>query len=516
MIKDVADLYVAEGEGALQILDELRKQAKDALALSISEAPPKEDTLSAYRYFKAKQLPLLMRLEDPAERRAALEDIAGAQGLKVNILQKALAEAEKEAKEEKEAAAKRSESEESTEEEAFAPEPGSERYENAMALLRRPDVLQKAAEAMERLGHVGELQNKLAAFVCAVSAKAGMPIQPSTHAQSATGKNFLWDIALKLLPQEMVIRRSGLSAKALFRTDADLRGRVLYLQELAGTEDAEYTIRVLQSAQRLEYEATEKAPDGSMRNVVYEKEGPVVVVQTTTRNHLHPENETRVFPIYLDESQEQTELIVEAVLEEASGGGISDEEKQQIQQTWQDAIRLLQEGDIIIPYAKRIELPTAQVRMRRDVRRLLDVIRVIAWLRQYGREHDEQGRIVAAEEDFHTALNLVEESFTRAWKVMTPAEEKVMDAIKELPLKMRTTLGFKRKDLDDVPGVSDRRLNEILKSLTDTGYLECDGRSGPQGYEYTISRSGEVTALGISLRPAPEKTESAANEHNSD
>src|SRR5215212_52759 len=106
MIKDVADLFVVEGEEARQILEELRGKAKDARALSMSEAPPSSDTLGQYRYFKAKQLPLLMRLEDPAERRAALEDIAGAQDLKVSNLQRALAAAEEEAKE---APAKRSE-----------------------------------------------------------------------------------------------------------------------------------------------------------------------------------------------------------------------------------------------------------------------------------------------------------------------------------------------------------------------------------------------------------------------
>jgi hypothetical protein len=82
MIKDVADLFVVEGEGARQILEELRGEAKDGLALSISEAPPSSNTLGQYRYFKEEQLPLLMRLEDPAERRAALEDIANAQSLK--------------------------------------------------------------------------------------------------------------------------------------------------------------------------------------------------------------------------------------------------------------------------------------------------------------------------------------------------------------------------------------------------------------------------------------------------
>lgn len=392
MIKDVADLYVAEGEGTLQILRELRDEAKDALALSISEAPPKGDTLGMYRYFKAKQLSLLMRLEDPAERRAALEDIAKAQNLKVNNLKTALAAAEKEAKE---VAAKRSNNEEPPpEEEAFVPEPGSDRFEKAMALLRRPDVLQRAAEDMERLGHVGETNTKKLAFVCSLSARAGTPIQPSTHAQSASGKNFLWDTVLSLSPQEKVIKRSGLSAKALFRTQANLKGAVLYIQEVAGSEDADFSIRVLQSDGGLVYESTEKMPDGSLGTVVYEKEGPVVVVQTTTMNHLHPENETRVFPIYIDESEEQTSRILKSVLKEASGKDISSEEKQRIREVWQDAIRLLKESDVIVPYAERIELPTSQVRIRRDVHRLLDVIRVVAWLSQYRRNRDQQGRIV--------------------------------------------------------------------------------------------------------------------------
>ncbi len=510
MIKDVAELFAAEGEGALKVLETLKEEAKDALSLSISQSPPKGDTLGMYRYFKAEQLPLLLRLEDPGERRAALSDIAKAQNLGGRNLQASLSAAEKEAQ--KSGAGRPAD--EVTPQENLAPEPGTERHERAMELLECPDVLQKVAEDMERLGHVGELDAKKLAFVCSVSARAGSPIQPSTHAQSSAGKNFLWDTVLSLLPQEKVIKRSGFSAKALFRTQADLKGAVLYIQEMAGSEDADFSIRVLQSDGRLEYESTEKLPDGTIGTVVYQKEGPCVVVQTTTRNHLHPENETRVFPIYIDESDRQTGLILKSIMTEAAGGGTNHEDKEAIRQAWQDAIRLLEEHGVVVPYAERIELPHTQVRMRRDARRLLDVIRVIAWLRQYRRERDLLGCIVATEEDFHTALGLVEGSLTRAWKVMTPAEERVMEAIKALPYLKRAE-GFRKRDLD-VPGVSDRRLNEILKSLADTGYLDADGRKGPQGYEYTLARDEEKTSLGISLRPPPEDAESAGKGHNSD
>lgn len=389
---------------------------------------------------------------------------------------------------------------------------GTERHGKAMKLLESPDILEEATQDMERLGHVGESTTKKLALICALSAKSGKPIQPSTHAQSSAGKNALWDATLSLLPEEMVVRRSGLTAKALFRTEANLQGAVLYLQEVVGSEDANYSIRVMQSDGRLEYEATEKTPDGGMKNVVYRTEGPTVIVQTTTKNHLHPENETRVFPLYIDESEEQTGRIVESILKYAAGQGVSEADRGCIQERWQDAFRLLDPGEVIIPYAERIEIPRFPIRIRRDARRLLDVVRVIAWLHQHGRERDEAGRIVATENDFHAALGLVSESLTRAWQTLTPAEETVLLVIKGLSEQLKTE-GFRRRDLK-VPNVSDRRVKDVLKSLTDTGYLDCDGRQGPQGYSYTVAREAEEVSLGISLRPLPNSQLHPANVHD--
>jgi hypothetical protein len=167
----------------------------------------------------------------------------------------------------------------------------------------------------------------------------------------------------------------------------------------------------------------------------------------------------------------------------------------------------------VIPYADRIEIPSSPLRIRRDARRLIDVVRVIAWLHQYQREWDTEGRILATEEDFHEALALVSESLRRAWQTLTPSEEKVLEAIRRLPETQRTRNGFKRRELK-VKEVSDRRVKEILKSLTDTGYLDSDGSRGPQGYTYTLVRDAEEISLGISLRPPPDSQERPANDEN--
>jgi DNA primase len=496
--KDFADVFAEQGETAREVLGRLRERAVDALHLELSEAPKGSNSLGAYRVAKERVLPLLLKLEDEGERDAALHDVADTLKLNIKPLRKtlvAMLEEQRGSQEEQAEAAGDG-----------APEPGSARHERAMKVLRDRRLLSRAAVAMKRLGHVGEFAAKKLAFICAVSGRSGKPIQPSTHAQSAAGKNFLWDTALSLLPQEMVVKRSGLSAKALFRTQTNLKGAVLYIQEVAGSEDAEYTIRVMQSDGRLEYEATETMPDGGMKNVVYQTEGPTVVVQITTKNHLHPENETRVFPIYLDESEAQTARIVGSILKEASGLASNEAERARIQQRWQDAIRLLEPAEVAIPYADRIVIPNTPLRIRRDARRLIDVVRVIAWLYQYQRQRDAEGRILATEGDFHEALALVSESLRRAWQTLTPAEEKVLEAIRQLPETQRTRNGFKRRELK-VKEVSDRRVKEVLKSLTDTGYLDSDGSRGPQGYTYTLVRDADEISLGISLRSPPDKDE---------
>lgn len=384
-------------------------------------------------------------------------------------------------------------------EESLAPEPGTERHEHAMDLLTAPNIPDRAAHTMELLGHVGERLVKMLAFVCAVSARAGYPIQPSTHAESSAGKNFLWDTVLLLLPVAMVLRWSSMSDKALFFTEEDLKGKVIYLQEVAGSKGADFAIRVLQSAQYLEYVVTEKTADGSYKAVTYRKEGPVVVVQTTTQIRLFNENDTRVFPIYLDESAEQTRRIVENALEKAEAGGLTVEDREGMLQEWHDAVLLLEPAEVVIPYARRIKVPFHRVRVRRDVTRLLDVIRVLAWLHQHARERDELGRVLATEEDFRMALALVSDSLGRAWGSMSPAEEAVMGAIRSLPEAVRKN-GFTRGELS-VGDRDARRVQDVLKALTESGHIECDRRPGPGGYRYTVPRDPGESVLGISLNP---------------
>jgi DNA primase len=206
--KDFAD----QGEAAREVLGHLRERAVDALHLELSKAPKGSNNLGAYRVGKERVLPLLLKLEDEGERDAALHDVADTLKLSIKPLRKALVAMLE---------GQRGSQEEQTEATGDgAPEPGSPRHERAMKVLRDRRLLSRAAVDMKKLGHVGEFAAKKLAFICAVSARSGKPIQPSTHAQSAAGKNFLWDTALSLLPLPQT-RQSGHASSSAGRTQSD-------------------------------------------------------------------------------------------------------------------------------------------------------------------------------------------------------------------------------------------------------------------------------------------------------
>ena len=60
---------------------------------------------------------------------------------------------------------------------------------------------------------------------------------------------------------------------------------------------------------------TVSAPGGRVAKMMTKK-GPTGVITTTTSD-LHPENETRMFAIHIDESQETTRRVMMALAKEA-------------------------------------------------------------------------------------------------------------------------------------------------------------------------------------------------------
>ena len=95
-----------------------------------------------------------------------------------------------------------------------------------------------------------------------------------------------------------------MSEKALAYSTVPLQHKFLIFFEAAGLsgEFATYLLRSLLSEGCIRYETVEKGEDGRMQARLIEREGPTAVLITTTEVSLHPENETRLLSVPVDDS----------------------------------------------------------------------------------------------------------------------------------------------------------------------------------------------------------------------
>ena len=111
------------------------------------------------------------------------------------------------------------------------------------------------------------------------------------------------------------------------------------------------------------------------------------MVVTTTKENIHNENSTRVFNLSVAENQKQIgDMVQETILKGDLTHGISDEEKEQTLKLHHNIQNILEPVRIHIPYSKHITFPSKTERHKRNSLRFMNLIRVVAYLRQMQKE----------------------------------------------------------------------------------------------------------------------------------
>src|SRR5262249_41046875 len=108
-----------------------------------------------------------------------------------------------------------------------------------------------------------------------------------------------------------------MSERFLVYDQEPLQHRMIVISEAAGLtgEFASYLVRTLLSEGRLIYGTVEKGDDGSAEARRIERPGPTGVILTTTQIRLHPENETRLISVPVDDTPEQTRRVLASIAE---------------------------------------------------------------------------------------------------------------------------------------------------------------------------------------------------------
>jgi hypothetical protein len=295
-------------------------------------------------------------------------------------------------------------------------EVGEEARKDAQDFLRDRRLFDLILEDFERLGLVGERENKIAGYLVACSRKMDDPLSMLLLSRSAAGKSTLADAVASMVPSEDVVRLTRLTGQALFYGKESIRHKLLVVEEESGVSDAAYAIRVLQSAKRLAV----ATPQGS-----YEVEGPVSVIVTTTSSDLNDETRSRFLVVSVDESREQTRAIQEAQRKREAGDAPPREEILRRHHAIQRCLRPLK---VINPYAPRLTFPDHRLSTRREHSKYLGLIRAVAFLRQYQRE-EEDGTIRVELEDIDTAHKLADAILGQDLEDLSPPARRLLEAI---------------------------------------------------------------------------------------
>ena len=375
----------------------------------------------------------------------------------------------------------------------------AEALARAGQLPQAADILSDFAVLTQRLGLAGERRNAQLLYLALTSRVLDRPVSLVVKGPSSGGKSFLVETVLRAFPDEACYVLSAMSEHALAYSEEPLAHRFLVIYEAAGLggDFAAYLLRSLLSEGRVRYETVEKTQDG-LRPRLIEREGPTGLLVTTTRAGLHPENETRMFSITVQDDPQQTRAVLR--IEAAAGNGHEPEPPDLT--PWQALQEWLAAGDcrVTIPFAPWLAEQTDShaVRLRRDFGAVLRLIRAHAILHQANRVRDERGWIVASAADYAAVYDLVAELVSegvraRARQTMRDTVEVVrrLTAEKGAP----ATRGEVARALDLDPSAAGRR----LYAAAHDGYLVNEGKGSLARWRLGEPLPGERTVL-----PAPE------------
>ncbi|MGD2092896.1 MAG: CHC2 zinc finger domain-containing protein, partial [Candidatus Aminicenantes bacterium] len=336
--------------------------------------------------------------------------------------------------------------------------------QEALALLKAPDLLERILRDFEKCGVVGEQTNKLVSYLAAVSRKLESPLAILIQSSSAAGKTWLMESVLAFMPEEERIKYSAMTGQSLFYMgETNIKHKILAIVEEEGAERTRYALKLLQSEGELSIASTGKdAVTGQLITKEYRVEGPVMIFSTTTNIDIDEELQNRCIILTVDESREQTRAIHQKQREQRTLKGLKlSQDKTELLKLHHNAQRLLLPLPVINPYAHRLTFLDDKTRMRRDHEKYLTLIDAIALLHQYQRplktfknkmgvkgsdNGDPVLYVSVTLDDIEIANRLASKVLGRSLDELPPQTRRFLDMAKEMVKKECKKLNIERSE----------------------------------------------------------------------
>lgn len=332
---------------------------------------------------------------------------------------------------------------------------------------------------------VEEKETRKAIFICGCGAwvkNLNATFNILINGESSAGKSWVCKNVLNIFPESVFSKktyRTRISPRALtywhnskVEPEWNWDGKILYLEDVGYDILNSDVFKVMISEGSIATIVGRKKGRGYEIPATYDIEiqGKPITFITTATNTPIEEIKNRFLMIDLDESEKQTDKIMEKQLTWAIEGK-SEEYNPKIT----SALKLLKRVEVVLPdWINKIKdfIPRKEVlRWRREFPRFIEIIKCSAALHQFQRQSDKNGRVIADEKDYEIARQVIGKiSASSGVEGLTHRERVGFEYVKEY-YKARGS-GCTRADIYAFkPIYSDRQWAFLLQKLAERGLL---------------------------------------------
>ncbi len=205
-------------------------------------------------------------------------------------------------------------------------------------------------------------------------------------------------------------------------------------------------------------------------------DGPVCVSGCTTQESIYEDNANRSFLLYLDESPEQDERVMEYQRAVSAGQINYHDRKPDAAESLRNSQRVLEPVRVVNPYAAQLKIPIEVFKPRRTNAHYLAFIELITFYHQYQREQktDEQTGEVYIEttlEDIREANQLLKGILLRKSDELNTACRRYLEMVK-LYLQQEDKTVFTLRDIRWALRMNHSNQKRYMGMLLAGGYVK--------------------------------------------
>jgi DNA primase len=371
----------------------------------------------------------------------------------------------------------------------------------ALITLKQINLKEILMEKLQQTGVIGEEKNALFLFLILLSHKMKRTLHAMVQGTSGSGKSHLISkVADTMYDQNKIKRFTRVTDKSFYNYgEFDLVNTGIILEDYDGlSEEAEMAWRELQSNNKLSSSVSQKNEQtGEIHTGEKYVFGPIASLVATTKFRIYEDNESRVFTIAIDESEAQTERVLEYMAKKASKE-ITAEQEQKIQIELQNMVYLLKPYQVQNPY--RLELPKNVKHRRRLTQMLHDFIEQVTILYQYQRQKLNEQTLITEVQDLEIAVDLMFNSIVIKADELDGILRQFYENLKEYVEKKGKDYEFTQREIRQEFRISKTQAFRYFTELQELEYIHKSNVGSRNTHNYQISYWDNIEKLRQEIR----------------